>query len=75
MGMPPNPFLKNPVENISKEDIIPLKCKECGNKIFDRYFNIFKLPAEKSATGKTQYIHKPVYVCANCTEILDSGDE
>jgi len=75
-----NPFLEKlnkmtPPRPPSIDELDPLTCKKCGNSIFDRYFKMFKMSALKTASGKEQIFNIPVYICASCTEILDTNSE
>jgi len=64
-----NPFLK---DDFTMKDLIGVKCSGCSNNIFDRYFKMYKVPSDKTKVGKEKYINYPIYVCANCGEVLDT---
>lgn len=64
-----------PFSNINKEDLQIVPCPNCQNNIFAQYFQILKVSALKSVTGKEQYLNTPVFICANCGEILDVTDD
>jgi len=55
------------------EDIPDVVCKKCGAKTFVSGLQMKKAPGLVNSTGKTQYIPKPVLVCAakGCAEVLD----
>lgn len=70
-----NPFLNHGASSVKQEDFEPVGCKSCGNAAFDQYYKLFKLSALKSPTGKPQMYNVPIFVCANCGEILDPKKE
>jgi hypothetical protein len=67
--------MKNPFASINKEDLEMITCPKCQNNIFAQYFQILRVSALKSMTGKEQYLNTPVFICANCGEILDVTEE
>lgn len=66
-----NPFLKSP----TLDELEACVCLDCGNSIFDRYYRMYKVNALKSPTGKTELYTVPLYVCANCSKILNPDEE
>jgi len=73
---PYNPFLAklNERKPPTLDELDQILCPKCGNIIFDRYFKMYKLSALKTASGKEQLFNVPVYVCASCSEILDTSN-
>lgn len=67
--------MKNPFSNMNKEDLQIVPCPKCESNIFTQFFQILKISALKSVTGKEQYLNTPVFICANCGEILDVTDD
>jgi hypothetical protein len=66
-----NPLLRNPLQSPKMEDLTPLSCPSCANSIFDQYYRMYKLSSLNSPDGKAKVFNVPVFVCANCSEILD----
>lgn len=60
--------------NLSLSDFSHVSCPKCQNEIFDMFYKIMRLSALKSPSGKEQFIHLPVYVCASCGAILDETE-
>ena len=70
-----NPFLNPGAASITQEDFDAVSCKKCGNAAFDQYYKLYKLSALKSPTGKAQLYNVPIFVCANCGDVLDPKKE
>jgi hypothetical protein len=60
-----NPFSDKdkPVKKPTIEEMDQIKCEKCENIAFDRYYKLYK-------HGSHIY-HIPVFICGNCSEILD----
>jgi len=63
-----NPFLKN---KNSLDKLEEITCPKCNNTVFDRYYKLYKLSAFDNVKGIPQVYNSPVFVCAQCAEILN----
>ena len=57
-------------------DLNEMKCTKCESNAFAQYFQIYKLSALKSPTGKDEFQVVPIYACAACgTPLLGDAEE
>jgi uncharacterized Zn finger protein len=55
--------------NIRPEDLLDVKCDNCGGKYFEQVVQIKKISALQSPSGKTSYVPIPVFRCADCKAV------
>jgi len=59
--------------NVNLGDLIPVKCRLCGNDQFDQVIKRFILPSthKDNPTKRAQLVALPMFRCTQCGDVTD----